>query len=485
MIKSLSSVLRGIEYIDVIGDANMMLKGVSMDSRKIEEGDLFVAVKGTQSDGHDFISKAIRNGASVVLCERSQILEHKDLTYVICKDSREILGRLAANYYDHPSKKLKIIGVTGTNGKTTVSTLLYGLFKEMGHKVGLISTIEIVIGNRKNDAMLTTPDILTLNAILTEMVRDGCEYVFMEVSSHAIHQRRISGLNFTGGIFTNISHDHLDYHGSFKAYIDIKKSFFDRMSADSIALINKDDKNGDVMVQNCKAKVAKYSLKNLGDFKGRIISMDRDGLYLEINGNKIMSRLTGEFNAYNLLAVYGMAVLMGLESDMHLLQILSNLRSAKGRFEVVASRPMVIIDYAHTPDALDNVLKTIKRTAVKAKIITVIGCGGDRDKAKRPLMGRIAARRSDQAIFTSDNPRSEDPLAIIRDMTLGLSSRQKDHVLEISDRKTAIKTAIQLAGNEDTILIAGKGHEEYQEIQGKKIYFSDHQIVKKILSEDI
>jgi UDP-N-acetylmuramoyl-L-alanyl-D-glutamate--2,6-diaminopimelate ligase len=484
-MKILKELLLEIRGIEIYGESNVRLEGVELDSRKVKQGYLFVAIKGTNQDGHQFIDQAINDGAVAILSDNLPQELHPEVCYVVSSQIRETLGHIAANFYERPSQKLILVGVTGTNGKTSVATLSYNLFKEMGFKVGLISTIEILVNNEKYPSVLTTPDIVSLNKLLNEMVEKGCEYVFMEVSSHAAHQRRIAGLNFKVGVFTNITHDHLDYHHSFKEYILAKKLFFDHLSNKSIALINKDDKNGAVMVEHTKSKVKYYSLCRMADYKGKLLTEDAYGMQLNFNGANFMTQITGRFNAYNLLAVFAIARELLSVNEIDILERISALKSAKGRMEIVATSPRVVVDYAHTPDALQNVLKTLGESIGNGKLICVSGCGGDRDKAKRPLMAKVIIKHADIAILTSDNPRSEDPVQIIKDMIQNLDVSDQKKLIQIVDREHAIKTALMLSNSNDTVLIAGKGHEEYQEIEGKKIFFSDQKIVKDILSEDI
>ncbi|MCB0651580.1 MAG: UDP-N-acetylmuramoyl-L-alanyl-D-glutamate--2,6-diaminopimelate ligase [Saprospiraceae bacterium] len=478
----LQELLRDLPGVKVEGATDKEILNIEFDSRKAGRESLFVAVKGVNADGHDFIEKAIKNGAEVIVAER--IMEKRDpkVTWIIVGNSAAALGRLAAAFYGHPSKKLKLVGVTGTNGKTTVATLLYRLFSDMGYKTGLLSTIENKIGAMVLDATHTTPDAVALNALLSEMVEAGCDYAFMEVSSHAIWQSRIAGVTFTGAIFTNLTHDHLDYHKTFKAYIEAKKKFFDDLPKSAFALVNVDDKRGNVMVQNTAAKIYRYSLHNLVDFKAKIIENSLKGLHLELDNTEFFSRLIGDFNAYNLLAVYGTARLLGFDK-LEVMQALSNLKTAEGRFDYVMDEKgdrIGIVDYAHTPDALEKVLHTIFELRQNdVKIITVFGCGGDRDRTKRPKMAKVAADYSDQVILTSDNPRSEEPAAIIREMEEGLPAYGKHKALSIEDRKNAIKTACRLAQKGDIVLIAGKGHEKYQEIKGVKYPFDDKKILKE------
>lgn len=461
----------------------MEVKGVAFDSRKVESGYLFVAVVGTQSDGHAFISKAIERGATTVVCENLPETIEEHITYIEVKSSAHALGIISANYYNNPSAKLSVIGVTGTNGKTTVATLLFSLYTSLGYPAGLISTVE----NRITDSVIpsshTTPDPLQLNGLLAQMLDAGCQYVFMEVSSHAIDQERIAGLNFKGGIFTNITHDHLDYHKTFENYILAKKKFFDGLNSDAFALVNADDKRGMVMLQNTKAKKQSFGLRKIVDFKGKIVTNSIEGLELEIANKHVWFQLIGDFNAYNLLAVYGTAILLGEDSD-EVLTKLSALKAATGRFELVepGSRFTAIVDYAHTPDALKNVLETIASfRSGNEQVITVVGCGGNRDKTKRPLMASIACRFSDKVVLTSDNPRDEDPMEIIHEMQTGIGPSHARKTLVMADREEAIKTACMMAKENDIVLVAGKGHETYQEIKGVKYPFDDREVVKRMI----
>lgn len=484
-MKNLKNILSGIKPRRVIGNDKIILSGIAFDSRKVEKDFLFVATRGTQVDGHNFISKAIESGASCILCEEIPENTVPNICYILVKDSQESLGIAASNWYNNPSKKLKLVGVTGTNGKTTIASLLHNLFTDLGYSCGLLSTIENKIENRIFKATHTTPDALQLNALLAEMVNTGCSYCFMEVSSHALAQKRTAGLHFDGGIFTNLTHDHLDFHKTVAEYIKAKKSFFDGLPKSAFALTNSDDKNGMVMLQNCKAKKQTYSIKSLADFKGRIIENQISGLHMQIDGQDIYCRLVGEFNAYNLLAIYGTARLLG-ESEEGILPALSNLESVAGRFEYQQSPEgiIAIVDYAHTPDALENVLETINQLqSLEGKIITVVGAGGDRDKSKRPKMAKIAARLSDRLVLTSDNPRSENPESILADMQAGLNPEQEKRCLQITNREEAIKTAFFLAQKGDIILIAGKGHEDYQEINGVRHPFDDKEIINKLFKK--
>jgi UDP-N-acetylmuramoyl-L-alanyl-D-glutamate--2,6-diaminopimelate ligase len=462
-----------------------MIGGVGFDSRKIKTGDLFVAVPGMHVDGHDFIDTAIQKGAIAVVCQALPETLSEDVTYVQVTDSAHALGWVAAAFYGYPSRDLKLVGITGTNGKTTIVTLLHRLFMQLGYKTGLLSTIVNKINDREIPSTHTTPDALSIQQLLAEMVEAGCSYAFMEVSSHALVQQRTAGIDFAGAVFTNITHDHLDYHKTFKEYIHAKKLLFDALNQHAFALINADDRNADVMIQNTKAQPHTFALKSPADFKGKLLENEVEGLKMRIGNQELYSLLVGSFNASNLLAIYGTAVL--LEQDIQdVLPVISSLRGAEGRFDVVRSSAGItgIIDYAHTPDALKNVLETIQdvRTG-QEQVITVVGTGGDRDKEKRPVMAAIAARFSDRVILTSDNPRTEDPEQILEDMQQGLDVMQRRKTLVISNRKEAIKTAISLAGKGDIVLVAGKGHEKYQEINGVKHPFDDKQIVKEMLEQ--
>ena len=479
----LSELLKNVKPIAVHGDIDIDIKGVNIDSRKIENGHLFIATKGTQVDGHKFIDKAIALGATAILLEdMPETLEDK-VTYVQVKSTEEDAGKVATLFYGDPSKKLKLVGVTGTNGKTTIATLLYEMFREFGYKVGLLSTVCNYIDDKAIPADHTTPDPIELNRLLGDMVAEGCEYAFMECSSHAIHQRRISGLDFTGAIFTNLTRDHLDYHKTFENYRNAKKMFFDDLSKNAFAITNADDKNGMIMVQNTKATITTYSIKRMADFRAKILECHFEGMYLEIDGKEVGVQFIGKFNVSNLLAVYGAAVMLGKRPE-DILVALSTLKSVNGRLEPIQSPEgyTAIVDYAHTPDALENVLAAIHEVldTKGGHIITVCGAGGHRDKGKRPLMAQEAVKQSDTVILTSDNPRDEDPQAIINDMLAGLDTKQKKKVLNIVDRKEAIRTAAMMAKKGDVILVAGKGHENYQEINGVKHHFDDHEVIREI-----
>jgi UDP-N-acetylmuramoyl-L-alanyl-D-glutamate--2,6-diaminopimelate ligase len=479
----LQDILYKVAITSVQGNMGITVNSLQIDSRKVTAGCCFIALKGAAADGHQFINKAIESGAVVIVCETLPQKLQEGITYIATGNSAEAAGLMSHNFYGEPSAKVKLIGVTGTNGKTTIATLLFKLFSALGYKCGLISTVQNQIGNVIAPATHTTPDTINLNALLAQMVNEGCEYVFMEISSHAIHQHRIAGLQFAGALFSNITHDHLDYHKTFDEYILVKKSWFDNLPAAAFAISNADDKRGAVMLQNTAAKKYFYSLKTMADFKGKILDNSLTGLQLVINDVDVHFRLIGEFNAYNLLAVYGAAVCLGKDKN-EVLQVLSSLDGAEGRFDYSVSNTdklIGIIDYAHTPDALLNVLATIKKLRQgHEQIITVIGCGGDRDKTKRPIMAQVACEYSDKVILTSDNPRSEDPMEILKDMETGVSVAAKKKVLSIADRKEAIKTAVSLAKKEDILLIAGKGHEKYQDIKGVKYDFDDKKVLKEI-----
>jgi UDP-N-acetylmuramoyl-L-alanyl-D-glutamate--2,6-diaminopimelate ligase len=482
-VKKLSDILYKVQTTALAGNTDIDISDVQIDSRKVQKGSLFVAVKGVAVDGHQFIDKAIELGAAAIVCEELPASQNEGVTYVQTSNSAEAAGIIAHNFYDQPTQKLKLIGVTGTNGKTTIATLLYKLFTSLGYKCGLVSTVENQIAGKVVPATHTTPDAVSLNALLKQMADEGCEFAFMEVSSHAVHQRRIAGLEFAGGMFSNITHDHLDYHKTFDEYIKAKKAFFDDLPSSAFAVTNVDDKRGAVMLQNTVAKKYTYSLKTVADFKGRILENSLTGLVMTINDQEVHFRLIGEFNAYNLLAVYGAAICLG-EDKAHVLQHLSNTTGAEGRFDYMISsneKVIGIVDYAHTPDALVNVLDTIKKLKQgHEQVITVVGCGGDRDKTKRPVMGEVACAHSDKVIFTSDNPRSEDPQQILIDMEATLNSAARRKYVSIVDRKQAIKTAVNMAQPEDIVLIAGKGHEKYQDIKGVKHHFDDKEVLKEM-----
>ena len=483
------NVLKDILYkahIEAVqGSTDIAIHKIEFDSRKIELNDVFVAVRGTLSDGHDFIEKAVNQGAIAIVCEEFPSKIINGVTYVKVENSNEALAHLANNFYDNPSSKLRLVGVTGTNGKTTIASLLYQMFKKAGYKVGLLSTVKIMVDETDHKATHTTPDSLTINYYLNEMVEVGCEFCFMEVSSHGVHQKRTEGLHFEGGIFTNLSHDHLDYHNTFAEYRDVKKSYFDNLPKSAFAITNVDDKNGSVMLQNTKAKKITYAIKSYADYKAQVLENQFTGLLLKINNNEVWTKLIGSFNAYNLLAIYATAVELGIEQN-EAMRLLSELESVSGRFQYFISEGKItaIVDYAHTPDALENVLKTINDIRTKnEELITVVGCGGDRDKTKRPIMAKIASELSTKAIFTSDNPRTENPETIIEEMEKGVEAQNFKKTVSILDRKQAIKTACQFAKANDIILIAGKGHETYQEINGVRHDFDDLKIVKELLNQ--
>ncbi|WP_185965260.1 UDP-N-acetylmuramoyl-L-alanyl-D-glutamate--2,6-diaminopimelate ligase [Flavobacterium franklandianum] len=481
----LKEIIYKVAIEAVKGSTDIAIDKIEFDSRKIGANDAFVAIRGTISNGHDYIETAILNGAIAIICDIFPEIITPGITYIQVKDTNKALAFVAANYFGNPSQNLKLVGITGTNGKTTIASLLFQLFKKAGFKVGLLSTVKILVDELEYKATHTTPDSITINHYLKEMVEAGVEYCFMEVSSHGIHQKRTEALCFVGGIFTNLSHDHLDYHPTFAEYRDVKKSFFDNLPKTAFVLSNIDDKNGPVMLQNTAAKKLTYALKSYADYKAQILENQLSGLLLKINGNEVWVKLIGTFNAYNLLAIYGTAVELGLES-IEVLRLLSVLESVSGRFQFIVSNSNItaIVDYAHTPDALENVLKTINDIRTKnEQLITVVGCGGNRDKAKRPIMAGIATEWSDITILTSDNPRNEDPEVIINEMEQGVEPQNFKKSLSITDRKQAIKTACQLAQPNDIILIAGKGHETYQEIQGVRHDFDDMKTVTELLNQ--
>lgn len=481
----LQDILYKVRIRSVHGNLAVKVKALHIDSRKVTKGDVFIAIKGVAADGHQFIDSVAEKGAVAIICEEMPSTLKEGVTYVQVENSGAAAGYMAHNFYGQPSERVKLVGVTGTNGKTTIATLLYKLFTGLGYKCGLLSTVQNHIGNDIVPATHTTPDAISLNELLKQMVDAGCTHVFMETSSHAIHQHRIAGLKYAGGLFSNITHDHLDYHKTFDEYIRVKKSFFDSLSSDAFAISNADDKRGPVMLQNTQAHKYYYSLRTLAEFKGKILENLLTGLVMTINDQEVHFRLIGEFNAYNLLAVYGAAICLG-EDKFEVLRVLSELTGAEGRFDYIISvkdKVIGIVDYAHTPDALLNVLVTIKGLRKgHEQIITVVGCGGDRDKTKRPVMGEVACEHSDRVIFTSDNPRSEDPEQILLDMETGLNTAAKRKFIAIVDRKEAIKTAVNLAGPDDIVLIAGKGHEKYQEIKGVKHPFDDKQVLTEIFN---
>lgn len=480
-MNQLADILYKVSIEAVVGSTQVSVANIQFDSRLVELNDVFVAIKGVQADGHQYIGKAVEKGALVILCEELPENQVNGITYVVVADSQKALAVMASNFYDNPSENLQLIGVTGTNGKTTVTSLLFQLFKNAGFKVGLISTVKVCIDSHEIPATHTTPDALQLQKHLADMVTADVTYCFMEVSSHGIHQKRTEGLHFKGGVFTNLSHDHLDYHENFAEYRDVKKSFFDGLPKTAFALTNADDKNGRLMLQNTKAKQMSYAVKSYADYRVNILENGFGGMLLKLNDQEFWTKLIGGFNAANIGAVYGVAEQLGLES-VETLQLLSNLESVNGRFEYTVSSKKItaIVDFAHTPDALKNVLETINTIRTKNEtVITVVGCGGDRDKAKRPLMGGIAAQLSDKVIFTSDNPRFEEPNVILNEIEAGVAAQDFKKTLTIQDRKQAIKTAVSMAVPNDIILIAGKGHENYQDVKGKKTAFNDMEVVQE------
>ncbi|WP_133548623.1 UDP-N-acetylmuramoyl-L-alanyl-D-glutamate--2,6-diaminopimelate ligase [Salegentibacter sp. 24] len=485
-MRVLKDILYKVKIDAVVGNTSVTINKLEFDSRKVELNDAFVAIRGSLSDGHEFINQAINQGALAVICEEFPQEIVNGVTYIKVGNTQQALAYIAANYYDNPSEKLKLIGVTGTNGKTTIATLLYHLFTKAGFKVGLLSTVKVMVAENSFDAVRTTPDSITINNYLKQMNDEGVEFCFMEVSSHGIDQHRTTALEFAGGIFTNLSHDHLDYHDSFAQYRDVKKRFFDELPASAFALTNIDDKNGQVMLQNTKAQKYTYALKSYADYKAQILENSFTGLLLKVNDQELWTRLIGSFNAYNVLAIYATAELLGLES-IESLKIISELNSVSGRFQYIISEKQkitAIVDYAHTPDALKNVLETINSIRTKnEELITVVGCGGDRDKTKRPKMGHIASALSTKVIFTSDNPRTEDPEKIIEEVEAGVQPQNFKKIMAVTSRKQAIKTACQIAGERDIILIAGKGHETYQEVNGKRNDFDDLKIVTEFLTQ--
>ena len=479
----LKDILYKVSIRSVKGDTSIAVKDLQIDSRKVSAATCFIALKGTATDGHQFIATAIENGAASVICETLPAETSDDITWIQVENSAIAAGFVSHNFYGEPSLKMKLVGVTGTNGKTTIATLLWKLFSALGYKCGLVSTVQNQVGGEIISSTHTTPDAVSVNALLSQMADAGCQYVFMECSSHAIHQHRITGLHFAGALFSNITHDHLDYHKTFDEYIRVKKSWFDALPSSAFAISNADDKRGMVMLQNTAAKKYYYSLKTMADFKGKILDNSITGLHMMVNETEVYFRMIGEFNAYNLLAVYGAAVCLG-EDKNTILQLLSSLEGAEGRFDFMMSakdKIIGIVDYAHTPDALLNVLATIKKLRQgHERIITVVGCGGDRDKTKRPVMAEVACEYSDRVIFTADNPRSEDPLEILREMEAGVNVVARKKYITIADRKEAIKTAVSLAAGDDIILVAGKGHEKYQEIKGVKNHFDDKEVLKEM-----
>ena len=484
-MKILKDILYKVAIEAVKGSTDVAINSIDFDSRKVSLNDVFVAIRGNVSDGHDFIEKAVNQGAIAIVCEEFPEKIINGVTYIQVINTNEALAFLANNFYENPSSQLRLVGVTGTNGKTTVASLLYQLFKKAGYKVGLLSTVKILVDEYEYKATHTPPDSLTINHYLNEMVNEGCEFCFMEVSSHGIHQKRTEGLQFEGGVFTNLSHDHLDYHSSFAEYRDVKKAFFDGLPKTAFALTNVDDKNGSVMLQNTKARKLTYALKSYADYKAQILESQLTGLLLKVNDNEVWVKLIGNFNAYNMLAIYGVAIELGIEK-IEALTLLSQLESVAGRFQFIISKSKItaIVDYAHTPDALENVLQTIADIRTKnEQLITVVGCGGDRDKTKRPIMAEVASRMSDKAILTSDNPRTEVPETIIEDMEKGVEPQNFKKTVSIVDRKQAIKSACMMANENDIILIAGKGHETYQEINGVRHDFDDLKIVTELLTQ--
>ena len=484
-MKNLKEILYKVAIESVKGSTDIPVQKIEFDSRLIQSADMFVAIRGSVSDGHNFIQTAIDNGATTIVCDTPPAILPDDVTFIIVNNTNSALAIMASNFYENASAKLALVGITGTNGKTTVASLLYQLYKDAGHKVGLISTVKIMVDEVEHKATHTTPDSLTINKYLRLMVDSGITFCFMEVSSHGIHQKRTEGLYFTGGVFTNLSHDHLDYHKTFAEYRDVKKSFFDNLPRTAFAISNIDDKNGAVMLQNSSAKKVTYALKSYADYRAQILENQLSGLLLKIDDNEVWTRLIGTFNAYNLLAIYATAVELGMEK-LEVLRLLSLLESVSGRFQFIVSETNItaIVDYAHTPDALENVLQTINSIRTRnEQLLTVVGCGGDRDKTKRPLMADIASGLSDKTILTSDNPRTEVPEMIIEDMEMGIQIQNRNKTLSITDRFQAIKAACQFANANDIILIAGKGHETYQEIHGVKHDFDDMEIVTKLLKQ--
>ena len=483
-MKAVREILYKVNINKVIGDTGTLIRNVVSDSREVIEKDLYIAIDGVNVDGHKFINSAIKKGAICIVCEVLPNKLREGILYVVVESTRESIGIISSNYFSSPSSKLKLIGITGTNGKTTIATLLYSLYKTAGLKVGLISTVINYVDGKEIDSTQTTPDSLTINKLLYQMVEEGIQYCFMEVSSHGIEQRRISGLEFAGGIFSNLTHDHLDYHNSFEDYRDVKKDFFDNLPNTAFSLVNKDDKNGKYMVQNTKSRIFTYGLKTYADYKIKILESSLEGMLLKINESEFWSNLSGKFNAYNLLAIFSTATILGMPFS-ETLQLMSMLKNVKGRFEYLRLNNITaIVDYAHTPDALKNIINSINEIKTnKESLITIIGCGGNRDKSKRPVMGDIASSLSSKVIFTSDNPRNESPEKIIQDMVSGVKPLNSVKTISIANRKEAIKTACQLAKSNDIILIAGKGHEKFQEINNKKHLFDDYKVVKECLTK--
>ena len=483
-MKAVREILYKVNINKVIGDTGTLIRNVVSDSREVIEKDLYIAIDGVNVDGHKFINSAIKKGAICIVCEVLPNKLHEGILYVLVESTRESIGIISSNYFSSPSSKLKLIGITGTNGKTTIATLLYSLYKTAGLKAGLISTVINYVDGKEIDSTQTTPDAVTINKLLYQMVEEGVQYCFMEVSSHGIAQRRISGLEFAGGIFSNLTHDHLDYHNSFEDYRDVKKDFFDNLPNTAFSLVNKDDKNGKYMVQNTKSRIFTYGLKTYANYKIKILESSLEGMLLKINESEFWSNLSGKFNAYNLLAVFSTASILGMPFS-ETLQLMSMLKNVKGRFEYLKLNNITaIVDYAHTPDALKNIINSINEIKTnKESLITIIGCGGNRDKSKRPVMGDIASSLSSKVIFTSDNPRNESPEKIIQDMVSGVKPLNSVKTISIANRKEAIKTACQLAKSNDIILIAGKGHEKFQEINNKKHLFDDYKVVKECLTK--
>ncbi len=482
-VRKLKFLLDNVEWVEAIGSLDHHISSLKVDSREVCEGDLFIAVSGTQVDGHQFIDKAIENGAKIIVGQNVPGVLPDKITFIKVVDSACAAAQMAEAFYDFPSAKMNVVGITGTNGKTTTATLLFELFKKAGFKVGLLSTVTYLINEKTIEATHTTPDAIRISELMNEMVREGCEYCFMEVSSHAIHQKRIAGLTFKGAVFTNITHDHLDYHHTFDEYLRVKKLLFDHLPADAVALVNRDDKNGQVMVQNTSAKVFNYALRSASDFHGKILEQQLNGMLVSFDRTEVWTPFLGTFNAYNLLAVYAMAYLMGIDKQQAL-TVLSGLKPVAGRFDYVnaPSGVTAVVDYAHTPDALLNVLETVNEVVpMEQQIITVVGAGGDRDATKRPLMARIAASNSSKVVLTSDNPRTENPYEILDQMQAGLDEEQMSRTIVIEDRYQAIKAACTMANKGDLVLVAGKGHEDYQEVQGIKHHFDDKEVLKEIL----
>jgi UDP-N-acetylmuramoyl-L-alanyl-D-glutamate--2,6-diaminopimelate ligase len=481
----LNKILTDIKIISLLGDTDSLIAGITADSREVEQDYLFVAVRGTKTDGHSFIGTAVKAGATAVICEVLPVSKPEGVTMVVVEDSAAATGLAASAFYDYPSRKVKLTGITGTNGKTTIATLLYNMFEGLGYKCGLLSTVCNYVHLTTRDATHTTPDPVKLNALLAEMVKEGCDYAFMEVSSHAVDQRRLAGLSYVGAVFTNLTHDHLDYHLTFENYLAAKKKFFDSLSHEAFALVNNDDRNGNVMVQNCKASKHTFSMHSMADFRCSIIEQGFEGMLLKINGTEVWTHFLGDYNASNLLAVYGVAILLGAGSN-EVMRILSTLYPVAGRMEVIRSSDGItgIIDYAHTPDAVENVIEAVNRLRQgQGKLIVVIGAGGDRDRSKRPVMARIAAAGANKLILTSDNPRSEDPDKIIDEMQAGLSSEALSKMIRITGRSDAIRAAVMLASPGDIIIVVGKGHETYQEMKGVRHHFDDREELKKAFKE--